>query len=401
VDFWKTQARCGRSGRWLRGLGLLAACGLLQCADAEPLTSAPGAPPSPWAPGPHPVGVLTLTTGGPRALPVEVWYPATATAGAPERYALQLGAIKLGEMASPLGATRGAAVDLGEGPRPVVVFSHGSGGVRVQSVYLCEYLASHGFVVAAPDHLGNTMLAQINEKYALPMLEMARLRPLDLGETLDELLARSGLPGDPLAGAIDGARVGVAGHSFGAFTALRIAGATLDAQAARAACLQASGLLCGDWDRFADFPPSARDPRFIAALAQAPGAADVVAPEGIPSGFGAVAIPTMIQAGTADRTTPFQTEARAPFDDIPRDASLIALEDAGHFTFSDICALNLGLPAFEDGCGPDNLPIPAAHALIDGFAAAFFLARVAKKTGYEAYLAPASLPPGVASFDRK
>ena len=43
------------------------------------------------------------------------------------------------------------------GPFPGVVFSHGMAGHRRQSTFLCTHLASHGFVVASPDHVGNTL----------------------------------------------------------------------------------------------------------------------------------------------------------------------------------------------------------------------------------------------------
>src|SRR5262249_56282777 len=47
------------------------------------------------------------------------------------------------------------------GPRPgsypLVMFSHGFGGHRRQSTFLCTHLASHGYVVAACDHTGNTL----------------------------------------------------------------------------------------------------------------------------------------------------------------------------------------------------------------------------------------------------
>jgi Platelet-activating factor acetylhydrolase, isoform II len=36
--------------------------------------------------------------------------------------------------------------------RPLVIFSHSSGGNRRSSTFLCEHLASHGYVVAALDH---------------------------------------------------------------------------------------------------------------------------------------------------------------------------------------------------------------------------------------------------------
>lgn len=44
------------------------------------------------------------------------------------------------------------------GPFPLVVYSHGNGGLRYVSAFLTEHLASHGFIVVAPDHVGNTAI---------------------------------------------------------------------------------------------------------------------------------------------------------------------------------------------------------------------------------------------------
>ena len=41
--------------------------------------------------------------------------------------------------------------------RPLILFSHASYGHRRQSSFLCAHLASHGYVVAAADHTGNTV----------------------------------------------------------------------------------------------------------------------------------------------------------------------------------------------------------------------------------------------------
>ena len=40
---------------------------------------------------------------------------------------------------------------------PLLIFSHGAGGTRQQSAKLIEHLSSWGFVVASPDHAGNSM----------------------------------------------------------------------------------------------------------------------------------------------------------------------------------------------------------------------------------------------------
>src|SRR5258708_19447850 len=51
-------------------------------------------------------------------------------------------------------AVRDAAIQ--PGSYPLVLYSHTSLGHRRQSTFLCTHLASHGFVVAAADHTGNT-----------------------------------------------------------------------------------------------------------------------------------------------------------------------------------------------------------------------------------------------------
>ena len=48
-----------------------------------------------------------------------------------------------------------------DGPYPLIVFSHGNGGLGVQSFFLTEYLASHGYVVVCPDHTGNSLLTEL------------------------------------------------------------------------------------------------------------------------------------------------------------------------------------------------------------------------------------------------
>ena len=91
---------------------------------------------------PTPVGRITLERDG---RTIDVWYPARGEAAGSYEPLPEVDAPAPG-LAEPL-----------DGRYPLVVFSHGSGGVRFQSYFLAEWLASHGYLVAAPDHAGDTV----------------------------------------------------------------------------------------------------------------------------------------------------------------------------------------------------------------------------------------------------
>ncbi|MEM9176012.1 MAG: alpha/beta fold hydrolase [Myxococcota bacterium] len=178
--------------------------------------------PAPSRRGPHPVGVLQTAIASPsdpldpnRVLPTEIWYPAKA--GATER----------DDGAHPLGLRHRATTHLtplDEGPRPLVVFSHGNSGLRQQSTFLTTHLASHGFVVAAPDHVGNTfseMMALETDEARRDVHRRARTqRPHDLACVIESLVD-GGIEADRRP-PIDARRIGVAGHSYGGWTALKM-----------------------------------------------------------------------------------------------------------------------------------------------------------------------------------
>lgn len=112
------------------------------------------------------------------------------------------------------------------GPCPLVVYSHPSGSHRRVATFLCTHLASHGYVVAALDHaervapgLARREGEEADERRARIDAIIASRVP-DVRLLLDTVLRRSdlGVPVDP-------ARVGIAGHSFGGWTALAAANA--------------------------------------------------------------------------------------------------------------------------------------------------------------------------------
>jgi hypothetical protein len=81
---------------------------------------------------------------------------------------------------------------LGEPSPPV--FSHGFAGHRRQTTHLCTHLASHGYAVAAPDHVGNTTidvrghgLGRLLRTWPTTPRASAQDRPVDAPRTLDAL----------------------------------------------------------------------------------------------------------------------------------------------------------------------------------------------------------------------
>lgn len=184
--------------------------------------------------GPHPVGAIQIEVPSPgdpldpaRVLPCEVWYPAAATE--PHRE----------DAGHPLNLPHEAKQDAPplDQPCPLVGFSHGNSGLRQQSTFLTTHLASWGFVVVAPDHVGNTW----SEMLALPDDDTRRAvhrriraqRPTDLARSIAALVDE-GLAADRRP-PIEASAIGVLGHSFGGWTALKTV--SIEARIRAACCL--------------------------------------------------------------------------------------------------------------------------------------------------------------------
>jgi predicted dienelactone hydrolase len=129
-----------------------------------------------------------------RTLATELWYPALA---ASEPEAVDAGA-------DPAGR-----------PYPLIIFGHGFSSFRRQSASYAQHLASHGYVVAAPDFPGSYFGAPGGAR-----LSAVLDQPADVSFIIDELGRRSADGAGMLAGLIDSERVGVTGHSLGGLTAI-------------------------------------------------------------------------------------------------------------------------------------------------------------------------------------
>lgn len=103
-------------------------------------------------------------------------------------------------------------------PWPVVLFSHCNIGARYEELVVVERLASWGFVVAAPDHVDNTIYDELDGKPSALSSDFLVTRGADMKDVLDAMLAGTkGVPAK-LKGHLDQDRIGMFGHSFGSIT---------------------------------------------------------------------------------------------------------------------------------------------------------------------------------------
>lgn len=360
--------------------GLVGSFGCGSKLEFEP--AGPNDAPDPSTYGPYRVGVRTLTFvdasrpgpsgAGARTLVTEIWYPAEASEETPVSYQVRdfIPAELLERVeGKDLGAfetiaVRDALVSEHAERYPLVVFSHGSGALRVQSPHLTVALASHGYVVAAPDHQGNTLTEVLVTGAEFgAQLQSFLDRPKDLSFVINQL--RDLPKEDPLHARADLAKVGAVGHSFGGVTALRM---------------------------------TALDPRVRVAVPQAPAGYSAAWLE-IEAPLETIGKPILLQAGGKDTTVPPAAHADSVWAHMGRPRFYLTLETAGHFTFSDLCGLDpavlavadeVGLGgALEDGCGPENVSAEVAVPLLRHFTIGFLNAYLRDSDASSALLSQA------------
>jgi predicted dienelactone hydrolase len=326
--------------------------------------------------GPYEVGYreMTITYSAaasmePRELVLRVWYPAVSDSGAsPARYSVG-GVVDL-----PAAAALDAPPVTEEGDLPLVVYSHGNGGEGLLAYPYGELMASHGWVLVAPNHTGNTALDLLIGP-ADPLTLAALNRPIDITAVIDEF--ESGLGDDELAGKADTSRVLLFGHSFGGYTAFAGGGTDVDFDAANADCAGETSPSCdvlADPNVEAAYRAGFGDPRIVAIAPQAP--ALIMLAEGE---LGALGVPTMLMSGRLDQTTTQEESADPAWAGIDDPDDLwVEMPMGAHYSFVTIChdlepdILAVFAPsAGEDGCGDGFIPtteaVPVLAAYVFGF----------------------------------
>ena len=196
--------------------------GLVPASPAGAKTS-----PAPYAgPGPYAAGVTTLDMGG---TPVEVWYPVarpTVAGVAKDVYFIKASLPPLVQAIIPTDVnppyTEDAYRDVApspKGPFPLVLFSHGFAGIRMQSTFLTSHLAQWGFVVASPEFLSRDLGSVLGAK---PTTRQTDVQVLAQAARL--LRREASTPGSRLHGLVKPGKVAVTGHSAGGFAAIQFGG---------------------------------------------------------------------------------------------------------------------------------------------------------------------------------
>jgi dienelactone hydrolase len=217
---------------------------------------------------PYAVGVrrLYLRRTAERPLPTFVWYPV------------------LDESADGLG-TPWPGASPAPGRFPVVLFSHGLGGLPDDYLPLVSRWVAAGFVVAA------AQFPRTNRHFGRSDRDDVRHQPADGAFVLAEVCRLDVTAGDPLAGRLDTSRLAATGFSAGGFTT--------------------SGM----------FVPG-RDRRLRSAVVIAAGAIDGGAFTGLPA-------PVLFVHGTDDRTVTYP-RARTAHDRLRWPKAFLTLHGQGH-----------------------------------------------------------------------
>ncbi|MFM7489833.1 MAG: alpha/beta hydrolase family protein [Actinomycetota bacterium] len=301
-------------------------------------------------PGDFPVGVTTLQLAAGNQ--VEIWYPAVAGSSGTESYDVRdfvPEAIKTLLTADvpavfEYAATRDA--DVADGQFPIVLFSHGYSGMRLQSTFLTSHLASWGMIVVSTDHWSRDLFHVLSA----PVGD----RESAVGEllaSLDLIVAEGASASSRFSGRVDDTRVIAVGHSAGGGTIL---GAAADDRVDGYISL-ASGVGIG------------RD-------------TNTTAPLELPNK------PSFFMAGALDAVTPPDTVTRPAYEQVPGPSRLWVIDGVGHNGFDDFCTFGNGKGIIgvaeasglgpllaaqpqlktlgEDGCLPPAAPVADAFPII-------------------------------------
>ena len=192
----------------------------------------------------------------------------------------------------------------------MIVISHGAGEDRTTFAYLAEHLVAYGFAIAVVEHTGsdaNRFQHLISGLAPAPVATELLERPRDVSFWLDELQRQA--QADPTLQQLNPQQVGVIGHSLGSYTALALAGATIDFEQVKQDChpirsLNLSIVLQCRADEFNQDSVHLQDSRIKVIFAINPLDSTIFGKRGMSQ----VRLPALLMGGSDDIVTPAVAE---------------------------------------------------------------------------------------------
>jgi predicted dienelactone hydrolase len=306
------------------------------------------------------VGFQWITVADPEDQPLDVavWYPSDFPV-APQALGLYR------QTVAANGAISGSQL-------PLVVISHGTGGWAGSHFDTALALAEAGFVVAAITHTGDNLK---DRHYSFRARNLIG-RPRHVVRTIDHMLMIW-----PAHESLDPTRIGIFGHSAGAFTALVTVGGTpkLDRIAQRCrerpddrACQPAP-----ESDEANDAVPTdasvfMHDPRIGTAVIAATGLGMTFEN----GGLSAVRVPVQMWRAAEDRIAVDQWSTAIIRRELPTPPDEHVVPLAGHFAFLAPCSDALAAAAPEACVDASGFDRAEFHRTFNETLIAFFRARL-------------------------